>query len=61
MDTLDESLKSQVRELKKTLRPDDGLIKNKFGKNVQKVSKSKWAEIQGHMDASFWDRLDDKV
>lgn len=61
MDTLHESLKSQIRELKAALRPDEVLIKNKFGKNIQKVSQSKWTEIQKNIDAHFWERLDDKV
>lgn len=60
MESLDDALVAKVLELKKTLKHDEVLVKNKFGKNILKISNSKWDEIQGGSDANFWERLDDK-
>ena len=58
---LDERLKDIVKTEKKILGNDEVIIKNQYSVDIMIVKKSKWKEMQTRMDASFWDRLDDKI
>jgi len=58
---IDNELKEKVLVQKRQLGRNEVIIKNKYSQDIMVVTNSKWKEIQTHMDAPFWDRLDDKV
>jgi len=58
---IDENLRKIINDKKRYLGSDEVLIKNKLGRDVMQVKFSKWQEIQTHVDAVMWDRLDDKI